>query len=918
MVAASSLSPHPPVAGRIPVLPRDGVRPRPHLLQRLDAGERAKLTLLSAPAGFGKTTLLRDWFAQQARDVVWIDLSPADDDPVRFWMDVITAMQRTAGGFDGDIIALLSGQSPSSERLAAVLVERMSALPAATILVFDNFQVIETPSIHSALAALVEHRPPNVQVVIASRTDPDVPLSRLRSQGQLVEVRGDDLQLTPQESRQFLNGVMRLGLSDRDADLLHARTEGWPAGLRLAATALGGSGNGVCAVEAFGGNHPYVLDYVADEVLHDLPQEVYSFLVRTSIAQSICAGLCEAITGRPRGQLMLRRLRRMNLFLIPLDQHARWYRYHPCFAQALARRLEDEGADQIKELHQRAMRWYTQRGLLREAVHHALTAGDFSSAANAIERQVHELIWERGEITPLLAWLDALPPDVVRARPGLCLAHAWALALTGQLGAIEEHLTVAERSSDSSDGVAVVAALGPQVIDDRVGSGLVQLRVPELAAQLDESTLAEIAAVRAIAAGSQIDTARLVSWSTEAVLHAPENQFLRSVLALSRGRALDFAQDIRGAFVAYAEARDLSAGIANMHIQAVATSRLAELWAVQGELHQAAETHRSVLRMADQESNGRSAVGAMAHVGLGGLLHEWNDLRAAADRFGEGMKQAAVWGHLETLKGAYFGLARVRFAEGAGDEALLLLSEAEAIARHSNAPRSITWIQAMQARMSLAQGNTAAAVRWSETYPLQPDREPLHLFTGEYTTLARLRTAQGEYDESLALLGGLLHTATADHRLGLMIEILVLQALTLQARGSLRSALLPLRKALALATPAGYIRTFLDEGMALVGLLARASSHSEMSAHLTVLLAAGSGIIAGSARSSSLPWVALTPREREVLRHVAAGESNGEIARQLVLTLATVKRHVSNIFDKLGATSRTQAVARAREWGLLE
>jgi LuxR family maltose regulon positive regulatory protein len=598
---------------------------------------------------------------------------------------------------------------------------------------------------------------------------------------------------------------------------------------------------------------------------------------------------------------MLRRLRLMNLFLVPLDEQGRWYRYQHCFAEMLARELEEEGAERIRHLHVQAMRWYLQRGMMRDVVHHALAAGEFQVAADAIEHQVNDLIWEHGEIAGLLGWLAALPGEVMRSRPRLCLAHAWALALTGQLGALDDHLAIAEQSLLPVSLTSV---------------SIPSLPLQQESARLDPPILGELAAVRAVAAGSQFDTIRLESSSSEAISRDPENRFLRGVLALSRARALDIAANTQDAILAYGEARALSESVGNAHIQVVAGSRLAELWAVQGELQQSADAHRSVLRMAEGSPERRSAMGAMSHVGLGSVLYEWNDLEGAAIHFEEGTRQAVRWGHLETLKGAHFGLARVRFAQGAADEAFELLDEAEVLARHSNAPRSIVWVHAMQARLHLMRGNIAAAEHWYETSGLRPDRYPLRLYTGEYTTLVRLLTMQGEYDQARALIEELFHTAIGERWMGLTIELLVLRALLLHARGTFRAAVPSLRKALSLAAPETYLRTFLDEGPALDALLERATSQDGMPPYLDVVLTAFDAEVSAHGGRSSSAGI-LTLREREVLRHIAAGESNHEIAEQLVLSLATVKRHVSNIFDKLQVSSRTQAAARARDMRLL-
>jgi LuxR family maltose regulon positive regulatory protein len=655
-----------------------------------------KLALVSAHAGAGKTTLISSWARTCPSRVIWVTLSSDDNDPISFVDAVATAMGR-AEPLQGHA-RLNTGDATGSVRiktLSSILLEAAASVGDDAVFVFDNFQVIESPAIHAALTALIDHMPKHVHVVIGTRVDPRIPLARLRSQGQLVEVRGRELEFSLSETREFLNTTLTSGVSHRDAELLQVKTQGWAAGLRLAVEAITTARDTSLAISSFGGGHPFVSDYFADEVLAGVPEEEQSFLICTSITDSFCASLCEALTGS--GQSMLRHLQSKNLFLVPLDEQARWYRYHHCFAEVLARRLEEMRTDQIRELHLRAMRWYMQRGMMREVVHHALAAGEFHAAADAIEHQVNDLIWERGEIAGLLAWLAALPGEFMRSRPRLCLAHAWALALTGQLEALDDHLAIAEQSLLPVSLTSV---------------SIPSLPVQQESVSLDPPILGELAAVRAVAAGSQFDTVRLEASSSEVIARDPENRFLRSVLALSRARALDIAANIGEAVTAYGEARALSESVGNSHVQIVASSRLAELWAVQGELHQSAAAHQSVLRMTEQAPERRSAIGAMSHVGLGSVLYEWNQLEDAARQFEEGSRQALRWGHLETLKGAYFGLARVRYAQGAAGDAFELLDEAEVLARHSNAPRSIVWVHAMQARLHVMQGNIASAIHW--------------------------------------------------------------------------------------------------------------------------------------------------------------------------------------------------------------
>jgi LuxR family transcriptional regulator, maltose regulon positive regulatory protein len=902
----------------VPRLPNDAVR-RQHLLHRLGSGQRTPLTLVSGPAGSGKTTLLAQYASERSCPVAWITLSSRENDPEHFWSTVCAGVCDACAQCGLTVPAEpVLASAHRLDDLIGVLDNALSTGNEYLTIILDDFQRVNSSATQSELASWIDSLPPTVLLFIGTRVDPELPLARLRSAGRLTEIRGDDLALTAEETRDFLHHVIGPSLARRDADVVYARTEGWAAGVRLASIALSTSADDRSSVaSAFGGTHPFLLDYFVDEVLAELPDEVVDFLLSTSIAQSLCASLCDAITGMSRSGAILHRLRRENLFLVSLDHQSRWYRYHHGFADALQRRLEDKGADTIRDLHRRAAEWYLQRGLTRDGIHHALSAGAHHTVADAIERQANELLWERGDIAELLGWLDALPREVVTARPRLLLAHAWALALTGQLSTIERPLRLMERSlhlstiGDVRDDVAHLTPVGRPMLPLQQDVGTVASRPMS-----DEALLGEIAAVRAVAAGLQIDTTQLASWSIEAITHAPENQFLQSIVALSRGRAFDLGADVNSAIAAYAEASVLGGRIENRYVQAVPPSRLAELWAVQGELHSAADLHRRVLQDADREPDRQAAVGAMAHVGLGSLHYEWNDLEAASRHFEEGVRRATRWGHLETLKGAYFGLARIRFVEGAVDDAFELLREAEDVAQHSNAPRSVAWVHAMQARLYLAHGDIPNAARWAQLSPLHADRDPMHAFTGEYATLVRLQLAQRKFDDALTLLTRLFDVAASQHRVGLSIELLVLQALARSATGDSRAALLALRKAISLAAPEGYLRTFLDEGPGVHAILRRGVLDNTMPPYLHLVLEAFNVPQIDEA-PSAVQGAALSRRELEILHHIAAGESNGEIAEGLGLSLATVKRHVSNIFGKIGVGSRTQAVARARQRGLL-
>jgi LuxR family maltose regulon positive regulatory protein len=889
--------------------PAQSVVPRPRLLDRLDRGLASRLTLISAPPGFGKTTLLSEWLTTCRVPAAWLSLDAADNDLMRFQRYLAAALQTVAPQIGQTIQELLRApQPPPIKSILTVLVNEICSLPDHLILILDDYHTIEAAAVHNAIAFLLDNLPPCLHLVMATRADPPLPLARWRSRGQLVEVRTDDLRFTPAESAAFLNQVMGLSLSAEDIAALESRTEGWIVGLQMAAISMQGKVDATAFIRAFSGSHHYVLDYLVEEVLSRQPEDIQTFLLRTSVLERLAGSLCDAVMGQTGSQAVLEGLERANLFLASLDDERRWYRYHHLFGEMLRARLQRAyPPEEIRALHHSASQWYEQHGRIDKAVQHALLVEDFDRVAALIERSAGSLL-QRGELTTLLRWLGALPDMLVRTSPRLSLIYAWTLLASSQFEAMEPRLQDAER------------ALG--LTADQVSSA------STLSADL-RGALGEVLCIRANLAFHRADLPRMLALSQQAtdclsdgveagLFHTRPT--LRGVVALNTALAHEFSGDARQASEMFDETIALSRPIHNAHLVMLSFSHLAHIQCVRGRLHQAAETCRQAIQYAQDNASPPSPLLGMVYVGLGDVLCEWNELEHAQSHLQQGIDLARLWSNWETLVPGHLGLARLQAARGDWAGAAQALADLANRVPPLQSPWGIPLIHAHQAWLEVRQGDLDAAAAWVQQTDLAVEGDLAYPREPEAIILARVLTALGQLDEAARLFERLLAAAEAGGRTGHFIEALISQSLALQAQGKPDAALMALKRALTLAEPEGYIRVFADEGAAMAGLLARVVPSSVYVARLLAAFQGPEAESAGGAGAVAHPSALLEPlsqRELEILRLLAEGLSNRQIAARLVLAVGTVKAHVHTIYGKLGVQGRVQAIARARELGLL-
>jgi LuxR family transcriptional regulator, maltose regulon positive regulatory protein len=894
--------------------PQPGFVLRRRLVEALDEGLARGRMLVCAPAGFGKTALLADWARGGGRPVAWLGLDGGDSDPARFWRYVVAALDRARPGLAGRV-----GPPPpgSVEGLVTALINELAAEPGPdeVLLVLDDYHLVDSGPVHESVAFLLENLPPGLCVVVSSRSDPPLRLARLRARGQLAELRAADLRFTPEEAAALLGETAGPGMPDAAVALLVARTEGWAAGLQLAGLSLQGQADAAGFVAAFSGSHRFVLDYLADEVLDAQTGQLRAFLLETSVLQRLTGGLCDAVTGQSGSQAMLADIERAGLFLVPLDEVRGWWRYHHLFADLLRARLQAEEPGRVQGLHRAAAAWCEEHGLADDAVRHALAAGDAAWAARLVERHVEELLG-RSEGVTLRRWLSALPAESVRDRPRLCLAQAYAAAQGFQVEALEALLDDAERTLAVGGDEPYEPSLGPPQGDS------VLANVP-----------AGIAFLRASLARLRGDAALAADYNREALAQLGEDEWLMRCFVRWNQAATDWlegrlATAERGLAEALAErqaADEAFAGFLPMRV----CYDLGQVQCAQGNLDAAAATYRQALDAVGHSSH--AALTGLAHVGLAQVLYERNELTAALDHATRGVtlcQQLAVTWPLATGLAV---LARIRYAQGDAAGALETMSEAGQVELSPQVITLLNPVPSQRARLLLAHGDVHAAAQWTAAADLSPDDEPDYPREPAYLVLARVLLAQNHPGPALALLRRLLEAAVSQGRTGSIIEIQALRALALASCGDHASALGALTEALTFGCGPGYVRVIADEGAPMRALLAQLPDARPDQRHGARRVDPGylASLLRGCGQADAVPLrrraaaappgliEPLTDRELEVLRLIAAGKSNQRIAHDLVVALDTVKKHVTHLLGKLGAANRTEAVARARELGLI-
>jgi LuxR family maltose regulon positive regulatory protein len=876
------------------------------LLDHLDEGLQRKLTLVSAPAGFGKTTLCSEWLARCGRPVAWLSLDEGDNDPACFLAYLVAALQTVSAGLSsaagkGEEVfgAFQAAQSLPMELLLTPILNQLATMPDHFVLALDDYHVIEVELVDHALAFLLEHLPPQMHVLISTREDPNIPLARLRATRQLVELRAADMRFTLAESAEFLNQVMNLDLSARDIAALESRTEGWIVGLQLAALSMQGRSDVASFVEAFTGSHRFVLDYLAEEVLQRQPKHALDFLLQTSILDRLSGPLCDAVTARNDGKAMLEALERGNLFTVPLDDQRQWYRYHHLFADVLQSRLREEPPDQVFHLHRRASAWYEQNGQPAEAIRHARAAQDLDRAADLIE-----LAWSTMDISmqsaTWLGWARTLPDALIQIRPVLSVGYAWALLDGGDLESGEAWLHNAERWLECESPEMVV--------------------VDEEQFRLLPATIAAARAYCALALGnisSAIKHARQVLdlTSEHNAVQRIEAMALLGISQYANGD-LEVADRSLTEFRAYVQ--EAGSIITTIGITFV----LAEIKRARGRLHEAASAYEQALQLAASQGEPMPVGTADLYRGISELACERGKLEAAvqhlltARKIGE---QAVLtgWPHRRCL-----AEARVKQAQGDWAGALERLDEAERLYVRSPLP-DVRPLAAWKARIWLAQGRLTEALGWAREQGLSTDDALSYLREFEHLTLARLYIAlyrnapeNGYPGEAMSLLDRLLQAAEAGDRMGSVIEIRVLQALAFQAQNDLPRALDSLEHALTLAEPEGYVRLFVDEGQSMMLLLREAARRGIVPNYASQLQMAFEQT--GDRMPAARPLVEpLSERELDVLRLLGTELSGPEIAQELNVSLNTLRTHTQNIYTKLGVNNRRAAIRRAEELRLL-
>jgi LuxR family maltose regulon positive regulatory protein len=860
---------------------------RARLTAYIEQAIESKLVLLSAPAGYGKTTLLSAWANESSWPVAWFSLDTADNDRTRFLTYLINALQRIQGQIGKITLDLLmSQQTQNTEMLLTPLVNELISAPRM-ILVLDDYHVIEDKHIHEALIFLLEYLPESLHLIISSRTDPPLPLTRLRARHQLRELRTNDLRFSLEESALFLTESMNLPLQEETIITLDKRNQGWITGLQLAALSL--QGHSQQSISTFTGSHHFVFDYLAEEVMQHLSAQLQEFLLKTSILTHLQTSLCEAVTGQKSSQQQLELLERNNLFLTPLDTERIWYHYHPLFAEFLQKRLSQSIPEIIPDLLTRASIWYEQHHYPDEAIQYALTAKQYLRAAQLITQHARTLLAKR-ELSTLLRWIEELPTNLIQDQPQLCIAYCWALLFTFQSERIKPCLQYAQNVLDA---------------------------IPDNEDKVTQQLRGEIAAIQATQDSLNGDLKQTLVRSQQALAWLPaEDLWTRGTLVFFQGVAYYVTGNILKAQQAYQEALSLNRSAGNYSLSLLAHCYLARLYVTVSRLQDALQIHELARAQAEQYGHLYTLESGILAVELSNIYYERNEMDVAYTTLSRSIETGKAAASAGVLRAAYTALARWHQARRQVKEVQNLLWQIDLIKQ----PASVLWVEAeIQAYRlqweSMRHNRTEIEDKFAEQ---KIETAPISILT-EITYLAQIRVliAQAHYDTALSLLEKLLQHAEGEQRAGSIISITVLQAKAFSARGDLVNALKAIQRALSLAAPERYMRVFIDEGEPIKAILQHAATRGIQSSYIVQLLRAFPE--APSSTSHTQPLLdPLSERELEVLQCIMKGQSNQSIADLLQVSLNTVKTHMSHIFAKLHVNSRTQAVARANELQLIE
>jgi LuxR family transcriptional regulator, maltose regulon positive regulatory protein len=878
---------------------------RKRLLEKINQGLNRKLILISAAAGFGKTTVLSEWAHQMTLPVSWLSLDERDNDLIRFWIYVVAALQQSHSKLGEATLTMLrfasqsskeSTEPASAEAFLAPLINELAQLQTDFVLMLDDYHLITNSVIHDTLTFLLEHLPTQVHLAIATRVDPPLPLSKLRVRAELTELHTNDLRFTDEEAKTFLHQSLLQPLTETQIIRLQTQTEGWIAGLQLAMLSLRDTANPAAFIDAFGGEQRYILDYLVEEVLDCQSPFLRSFLLRTSLLEQLCGSLCDAIVGEKSGNgaEILEHLERQNLFVVPLDEHRTWYRYHHLFANALRHILQRTDPDRIASYHDRAAQWYEQAGYITDAIHHAIAANSFDAAARLIEQEAQTSENPRFDAIELQNALTKLPPELIQTRPWLLAAKAW----------------VGFTSSQFADAISAIQTL-EQLLNQN----------PTATENVDQlwGLITALKGMQARQQGNSVESVALLEKALQ--LFPQNNSWLRSLILLNLGVTYFVADHYEAAKRLLPEVSRIG-NVRGMADPAIAGLYLqAQFLALRGQLDEATLLCQQGLDLATERRWLATYAGVLVQVALADLLREQNQLEVAAHHLTQSIDRA-IQNRQPGLMMGYITLARVRQAQGDFQAAWTAIQAAE---------RCQPWlwstilsVEACQVRLHLAEGNIDAALAWAERRGFNMEDELHYSATEHYPggseldrlTYARVLLAQGRshLQDAFQLLTRLHDFAQAGGRTMRVMETLLLQALVLQAQGQREQSLSCLDQAMQIVRHGNYVRLFLDEGKPMVQLLQTAVSeniHVEEANQLLTLF--------GEIRSTSVqPLIEpLSERELEVLRYLATGMTNQAIADQLFVSLAAIKWHARNIYGKLEVNNRTQAVAKARNLGLL-